>query len=432
MDIRTHPATRAIANGAHAGDPTPLDRQIEIEKVGKPLRIAVVTPIPTPYRDPFWNELARRPGVQLTVYYCAAGKSDRPWKDGWQRRFPFEVLSGWNLLRWRGSDASCFWNPGLGSRLAVGQFDVLLIGGYNHLTMWSALWFAIRSRTPYVLMCESHLKSYRPGWKQALKGPILRWIVRHAAGFLPTGRLAADFLRSYGADERLMTALPNVPDVAALAARTQQWRMTAEFPGPTGLADRPLVLFVGRLIPKKRAELVIRAFHAIHAENDAALVIVGDGPLRPALEQLVAELAIGDRVHFAGFVQPDDVLRWYAAARVFVLPSSETWGVVVIEALATGLSVIVSDEVGCHADVVIDPALGSVVKAGSLESLTVALRRHLGQRDHSAEFRAAWQELGSNLSYDRLAQRVDHDLRSCVNRHRKDSATAQSPHEAFP
>lgn len=396
------------------------------------MRVAVVTPIPTPYRDPFWNELAGRPGVQLKVFYCALGKSDRPWKDDWERRFEFEVLSGWNLFRWRGPDASCFWNPALRRRLADGRFDVLLIGGYNHLTMWAALWFAVRKRIPYFLMCESHLKSYRPGWKQALKRPIMRWIVRNAAGFLPTGRLSADFLRSYGADERRMTALPNVPDVVALEAQARQWRSAAELPGPARLAGRPLVLFVGRLIPKKRAELVIRALHAIHAENDAALVIVGDGPLRPGLEQLVVELGIGDRVHFAGFVQPDDVRRWYAAASVFVLPSSETWGVVVIEALAAGLPVIVSDEVGCHADVVVDPALGSVVRAGSLESLTSALQRRLARRDTGSEFHAAWQALGAKLTYDRLAQIVDHDLRSCVSRRAESTPTAHTSCEALP
>src|SRR5262245_43542651 len=69
------------------------------------LRIAVVTPIPTPYRDPFWNILARMPGIDLTVYYCSQGKADRPWDVDWQHRYRAQVLPGQNLMAWRGPDA---------------------------------------------------------------------------------------------------------------------------------------------------------------------------------------------------------------------------------------------------------------------------------------------------------------------------------------
>ncbi len=387
------------------------------DRRNRPLRVAVVTPIPTPYRDPFWNELARRPEVHLTVFYCAAGKSDRPWKENWQREYQSEVLPGWNFLRWRGADASCFWNPAIGRRLTDGRFDVLLIGGYNHLTMWAALWFAVRRRLPFFLMCESHLRSRRASWKQLLKRPLLRWIVKRATGFLPTGRLSTDFLLSYGANAKSMTTLPNVPDIVGIKAEVGRLRGVANFPGPPGMAGRPSVLFVGRLIPKKRAELVIRAFHAIHSTNNAVLVIVGDGPLRPYLEQLVVELAIRDRVHFCGFIQPDEVLRWYAHANLFVLPSSETWGVVVIEALAAGIPVVVSDEVGCHVDVVAHPALGTVVPARSLEALRDALHRQLEQRGKVEEYRAAWNEVEAGLRYDVLAQTLARDLMAGVQRH---------------
>jgi glycosyltransferase involved in cell wall biosynthesis len=390
----------------------------EVGRSDQKLRVAVVTPIPTPYRDPFWNELARRPEIDLTVYYCAAGKSDRPWKDDWHREYRSEVLSGWNLLRWRGADASCFWNPTLNRRLADGRFDAILIGGYNHLTMWGALWFAVRRKIPYFLMCESHLRSHRAGWKQLLKRPALRWIVRHAAGFLPTGRLATEFLQSYGADAKAMTLLPNVPDVVRLAAEVDRHRDQADFPGPAGLAGRPLVLFVGRLIPKKRAELVIRAFHAIHSTNDAVLVIVGDGPLRSGLETIVAELEIGDRVHFAGFVQPDEVLHWYAHASLFVLPSSETWGVVVIEAMAAGIPVVVSDEVGCHVDVVANEALGTVVPARNFEALRDALQRLLEDPAGTERFLAAWSTIEPGLRYDVLARNLTSQLTADVRGHR--------------
>ena len=140
---------------------------------------------------------------------------------------------------------------------------------------------------------------------------------------------------------------------------------------------RPIVLFAARLIPKKRPQLLLRAFHQTCDRHDAVLAIVGDAPLRGDLEQTARDLGIKDRVHFAGFVDPADMPRWYANARVFVLPSSETWGVAVIESLASGTPVIVSDEVGCHPDVVTDGHLGQVVAVGRHTAWNAALARSL-------------------------------------------------------
>ena len=129
------------------------------------MRIAVVTPIPTPYRDPFWIELARCPGIELKVYYCTGGKADRPWTVDWRDGLETETLRGWNLLRWRGSDASCFWNPAILRRLSEGRFDAIIFAGYNHVTMLAAMLFAVRRRIPFFLLCESHGLSRRSGWK---------------------------------------------------------------------------------------------------------------------------------------------------------------------------------------------------------------------------------------------------------------------------
>ncbi len=72
------------------------------------IRVAVVTPIPTPYRDPFFNVVAAKPDVSLDVFYCSAGKADRPWDGQWRRDYHAEVLPGRNLLWFRGADASCY------------------------------------------------------------------------------------------------------------------------------------------------------------------------------------------------------------------------------------------------------------------------------------------------------------------------------------
>ncbi|MCL4190855.1 MAG: glycosyltransferase family 4 protein [Thermoguttaceae bacterium] len=370
------------------------------------MRIAVVTPIPTPYRDPFWNVVAAQPGVELEVFYCSAGKADRPWQVDWQRRFHSEVLPGVNLAAWRGADASCQWNPAIVSRLKAGRYDAIIVGGYNHPTMWAAMRCARRSGVPYFLMCESHLRRRRGTVRRWIKEYVVRRAVQGAAGLFPTGQLAREYLLHYGARPENIELLPNVPDVEALAETASRLRPERRsLRRRLGLDGCFVVLFAGRLIPKKRPGLLLRAFRQIPNSVNARLVIVGDGPLRGELEQTARDFGLEDSVLFPGFVQPPAMPEWYAAADLFVLPSSETWGVVVIEALASGLPVVVSDEVGCHPDVVTE-AVGTVVAARDEAALAGALRQHAEQAEADEGARAVRQRVLESLTYKRLAIRM--------------------------
>lgn len=102
---------------------------------------------------------------------------------------------------------------------------------------------------------------------------------------------------------------------------------------------RPIVLFVGRLIYYKGADVLVRAMQHV----DADLVLIGRGPLKAELEALVASLGIGDRVSFVDPVGDDELAAWYRAADVFCLPSvarSEAFGLVQLEAHASGTPVV--------------------------------------------------------------------------------------------
>ena len=371
------------------------------------MKIAVVTPIPTPYRDPFWNVVSRQPGVDLHVFYCARRKADRPWLGDWGRQFAHTYLPGWNLTRWRGADASCYWNPGIGRRLRAGGYDAVLVGGYNHPTMLAAMRAARRMGTPYYVMCETYRGIGRGRWTGGIKERVVRRVFENAAGALPTGVLAERYVRECGAKAEGTLRLPNVPDVAALAEESRRSREN----GAGGGASRPVVLFVGRLIPKKRAGLLIRAFQAAGGAERARLVLVGDGPDRAALERVTADLGLRGAVEFAGFCEPGEVRSWYGRASVYVLPSSETWGVSVIEALASGVPVIVSDEVGCHPDVMCEPGVGRVVRAGEMEGLVHALTDALASPISKTDVVRAMKPLLESLTYRVLAERLVSHLR---------------------
>ncbi len=342
------------------------------------MRICVVTPQPTPYRDPFWNTVAAQPGVELDVFYCYAKGDDRPWEIDWPFQFHAEVLPG---KAWLG-EHNGYWNPSILKRLRAKRYDAILLGGYNHFTMLAAAWYAKRQGIPYLLMCESFHGLKRPTYRTVVKKPFMRWIVGHAAGILPTGQLARDYLVSYGGRADRCVFVPNSPDLDWFRREAMQLRPHRDrIRQGLGFSGDPVVIFVGRLIRKKGVDVLLDAFGRGLSKTPSHLVIAGDGPERPQLEKQAVSLGIRNRVHFVGFCQPKELPRFYCAADLFVLPSrSEPWGVVVMEALASGLPVVVTTRVGCYPDVVNDDRVGRVVPAEEPQALAESMESLLQSR----------------------------------------------------
>ena len=384
------------------------------------LRIGVITAIPTPYRDPFWNVFAGDSRTHLHVYYCAATSADRPWDAMWQMRYDHDFLPGHNLLKAFPSKGSCYWNPGIGRQLKAGRHDALIVGGYNYPTMMYAMLYAHRRNIPYFLMSESHLREPRAVWRRVGKEPIIRAIVRNAAGCLPTGTWAREYLLHYGARPDRLTFFPNVPDVEALDRKAQELATRrGEVRRDLGLGDWPVVLYVGRLVEFKRVDLLIEAFAKVASRLSARLVIVGDGLQRPRLKALAKQLGIADRILFKGFVEPAEVSLWYAAADLMVLPSvGETWSVAVLESLASGLPVVTTDTVGAAADAIIDPAVGSIVRTGDVDALADAIAARLETGTDRNLVRARWGTMRERFRYEAVAHNLLAAVRLAVDEQR--------------
>jgi phosphatidylinositol alpha-1,6-mannosyltransferase len=187
--------------------------------------------------------------------------------------------------------------------------------------------------------------------------------------------------------------------------------LRAEF----GLAGRPVVVCVSRLVPRKGQDVLIRALPSVRARvPGAALLIVGDGPYRPRLEALARDLAVTADVVFTGPVPADRLPACYAAGDVFAMPCRtrrrgldvEGLGIVFLEASATGLPVLAGDSGGAPDAVlpdetgfVVDGRVPSAVAARLVELLTdPALSRRLGDRGR----RWVAEEWGWEQAADRL------------------------------
>lgn len=148
-----------------------------------------------------------------------------------------------------------------------------------------------------------------------------------------------------------------------------------------GLEDRPVVVCVSRLVPRKGQDTLIHAWpRVLTVVPDAALLIVGGGPYRPALERMRAELGVAGSVRITGAVSWDELPAHYDAGNVFAMPCRtrrrgldvEGLGIVYLEASATGLPVVAGDSGGAP-DAVLPGETGLVVDGTSVEAVAESL-----------------------------------------------------------
>jgi phosphatidylinositol alpha-1,6-mannosyltransferase len=167
-----------------------------------------------------------------------------------------------------------------------------------------------------------------------------------------------------------------------------------------GLGDRPVVVCVSRMVPRKGQDVLVRALPLVQAHvPDAALLLVGGGPHRRAVERLVARLGLERDVVVAGRVPWGETPAYYAAGDVFCMPTRsrlgglevEALGICYLEAAATGLPVVAGDSGGAP-DAVLDGENGFVVDGRSVAGVAERLVQLLSDRELAARFGARGRE----------------------------------------
>ena len=220
-------------------------------------------------------------------------------------------------------------------------------------------------------MCWSeHIEGERAVATSGAIGRLLietyrRVVYRNTDSFVAYGSQAADFLVRRGAPSgRIVTGVQVVPGSQTPSVQVSR--------GEMGFDGKKVVLSVGYLIARKGLDTLIEAFRGMERE-DAVLVIAGAGDQEDHLRRLAGGAS---NIQFPGYVEGTLKAKYYSVADVFVLPTlHDPWGLVVNEAMAYGLPIVVTDRAGCAPDLVGDNGL--VVPAGDVHALRQALERLL-------------------------------------------------------
>lgn len=360
------------------------------------LRVAYLLSHPIQYQSPLLRLLAQQPGLDLTVFYTSDFSLREYHDKGFNRDIHWDVplLAGYRhqvLPRLLDGSAISFFRPlnrGIFQALRRGRYDVLWIHGYATLNSWMAMTAAKVLRIPVLMRTDSTLIDHpRSPAKLALKQVFFAAMRPFIHGVLTVGERNAEYWRHHLGPSIPQYSVPYAVDneffrqraEAASATRDQLRQELNLEPG------RPIILFASKFLARKRCIDLVDAFLKLCGENGSSdansapyLLIVGEGEQRSEIETRLRRLppnrGAGD-VHLLGFRNQSELPRYYDLCDIFVLPSiHEPWGLVVNEVMNAGRPIIVSDEVGCQPDLVIDGDNGLVFPARNVGELANALR----------------------------------------------------------
>jgi L-malate glycosyltransferase len=185
---------------------------------------------------------------------------------------------------------------------------------------------------------------------------------------------------------------------------------------PEIVLNQPIrIIFVGRFMPQKNPVGVVRILARLK-DLPWKAVLIGDGPLRPAVEQEIMVAGLDERVELTGWIEPEAVLKWYRQCDLMLLPSlSEGLPVVGVQAEAMGLALVFS-RAGGNVDVVVPGENGCLLEVGDEEGFATAIRKLLTQPQELLKQRIASRQLAARFDL----QKVVSDYEAVFERSAKD------------
>ena len=358
------------------------------------LRLAIVCTHPIQYFAPVFSQLASRADLTVRVFYGWRGATEQAMDPGFGQKISWDIplLEGYDYEfvenvaqdpgshHFRGIDL-----PDLNQTLERWKPDAILIYGWCYKSHLKTMRH-FHGRIPVLFRGDSTLLNESSGWRRWARRVALRWVYRYVDLALYVGTNSRKYFEAHGLRTDQLVFAPHSVDnrrFASLRHDDHQNSMTRidvrkQLSIPH---DHVLFMFVGKLEPIKNPLLLVQAFAQLD-QPQTHLVFVGSGPLQQSLvEQLVP------RVHFLGFQNQQALPDMYAAADLIILPSkSETWGLVLNEAMACGCAVMASDRVGAAVDLIEENHNGWICKVNDLASLIDCLKAAASKgRDGLAE-----------------------------------------------
>lgn len=360
------------------------------------MRVALLTNFVAPYRVPLFRAMRDQLGT-LRIFASTRMEGNRQWTVDWtdldvvvQRTIT--LRRAWKHQRFTDSYELHVPYDTI-PQLSRYQPDVIITGEFGLRTL-QAIAYAKTKRIPVIVWATltEHLERSRNTARQMLR----RGIVRAVDRLIVNGESGASYVRHIGADPQRIVTISQTADLSEFIS----------LPLDRDPAISRRLLCVGMVSQLKGSDLLLQALEAWahdHPDRQLSVIFVGEGPLRPQLQQKA--LPANVTVEWAGVVPYDALPAWYARAGMLVFPTQgDEWGLVVNEALAAGLPVIGSEYSQAVTELVKDGENGWRFRPDDPQAIATALERALATpEDTLRQMRISARATVQHLTPQRMA-----------------------------
>lgn len=348
-------------------------------------RLAIITTHPIQYYAPVFRLLHERKKIDIMIFYTWGEQSQQKFDPGFNKTIQWDIplLDGYPFTWVKNTSPDPgthhrkgIINPGLVEDIKNWKADAILVFGWAWQSHLSAMRH-FKGKIPVYFRGDSTLLQDSSPLKKITRFLWLKWVYRHVDTAFYVGTNNKAYYLNYGLRENQLVFAPHAADNERF--KPVHAADAGEFRTRLGLgASDVLVLYAGKFEPVKNLALLISAFLETPGRQ-AHLLLVGNGLLEQQLKTLAGDDA---RIHFMDFQNQSAMPVIYQACDLFCLPSvSETWGMAVAEAMASGKAVLVSDKVGCAIDLVKNEQNGDIFESGNQSDLA----KKLGELTASSE-----------------------------------------------
>ena len=384
------------------------------------MRIAFLFTHPVQYLTPLVSEISKETNFNIKVYYCedtTKGYYDKEF--GKVLKWDIPLLEGYKydfLPNSRLKKIGGFFryaNFSIIRKLRTDKPDVLIIHGWNYLTALIAI------ITCKFLSIKIWHRGDNPYRQEMLKPKTLLFIKKVILGYVLFSTI--DRFLYVGLQNKLFYKFYAVPEIKLLSSphainNSFFQKIRQSLPDKLQLRNQlkldpeiKVVLVVGKLTKNKNADALLDAFKILNRE-DVMLVFVGDGENRTLIDNFKFRNKF-ENIIITGFKNQGELPAYYAMADVFVLPSkSETWGLVVNEAMNFELPIICSESVGCADDLIKHGINGFKIDLNKPQTLVQALNQLLDDPELRVQMGKASLEIVQKYSYQEAIHNIKKEL----------------------
>lgn len=325
------------------------------------MRIAIVTTHPIQYNAPWFRLLSQQQGVEVKVFYTWEASQtiakydpgfgrvvewDIPLLDGYEHSFVKNVSANQGSHHFKGID-----NPTLNKEIEQWGAEAVLVFGWAYKSHLSCMRH-FKGKIPVLFRGDSTLLDETGGVKQIIRRLFLKYVYTNVDYALYVGTNNKAYYRAHGLKEKQLVYVPHAIENERFADSSgEHAKCAAKWKTELGIQHSFVVLFAGKLEPKKNPAHILKLAEKIQDKN-VRFVVVGNGVLE---EELKKQAEKDKRILFIGFQNQQNMPVVYRLADVFLLPSKgpgETWGLAINEAMASGVPIVASDKTGGAVDLI--------------------------------------------------------------------------------